>query len=45
MYKIIMTTAATALCLIVFGCSGGFESDGAGADKLGPLIFADTASE
>jgi len=43
-YKIIIITAA-ALSLIVLGCSGGFDSDGDGADRLGPGIFGtDTAS-
>jgi hypothetical protein len=39
MYKTFLATVATALCLIVCGCSGGFNGDGLGADELGPGIF------
>jgi len=39
MYKFFLATAVAALFLIAYGCSGGFGSDGGGADELGPAIF------
>jgi len=39
MYKTFLAIAVTILCLIVCECSGGFGSDGTGADELGPAIF------
>jgi len=45
MYKTFLTTVIAALCLTVCGCSGGFESDGAGADELGPGIFGPDKTE
>jgi len=46
MYKLFLTIVAAALCLGVYGCSGGFDGDGAGADELGRGIFGpDTTAE
>ncbi|MDR2592051.1 MAG: hypothetical protein LBC59_04520 [Chitinispirillales bacterium] len=46
MYRFFMTTIITALCLTACVCSGGFGSDGPGADELGPGIFGpDTIQE
>jgi hypothetical protein len=46
MYKTFLITVITALCLTVCECSGGFGSDGPGADELGPGIFGpDTTQE
>ncbi|MDR2694400.1 MAG: hypothetical protein LBB74_09350 [Chitinispirillales bacterium] len=46
MYKFFLTTVITALCLFVCGCSGGFGSDGIGADEFSPGIFGpDTIAE